>query len=99
MIKCIDDALSLWGVLSMPIVFLCLVSSCEKYGSVKSMEHKAIYGGYGTYDEAGSFKWKHEMEKETLIKDFEFLKRLEENRKTAPVPEIMPLPKTQDLFN
>lgn len=70
------------------------------YGSGRDgMEKTAIHAGYGTYDEGGSFKWKHEMEKETLLKDFEFLKRLEENRKTAPVPEIVPLPKTQDLFN
>lgn len=63
-----------------------------------SMETTAVHYNYGTYDAEGNFKWKAQAEQENFLKDLDFFKRNEDKFKQMS-PNIMPLPKTEDLFN
>lgn len=96
----VEGAITVWGVIAIPIVLVGALFLCDFSNDKEQVQIEAIAGGYASYNEHGIFKWNHEIEQENLLKDLEFFKRLEKSRgKSQAAPEIVPLPKTQDLFN
>lgn len=95
-----DDAFSLWGILSIPILVLMSICIWTESNTARQLQREAIHYNYGSYSKGGDFVWKVEIERDIFLKDLEFFKRNEKMfRPLGPSSDVVPLPRTEDLFN